>query len=101
MFACLLHCAQVKLSNFTSSSQQTHITDTFLNLSTLIKLNRIILTFFEFLNTYDSLASQFCINFANEKMQQHFNSYIFTMEQNAYKEVFVTLTGLRYYPNAI
>ena len=28
---------------------------------------------------------QFCINFANEKMQQHFNEHIFTMEQNEYK----------------
>lgn len=28
---------------------------------------------------------QFCINFANEKMQQHFNLHIFTMEQEEYK----------------
>merc|ERR1719221_2225801 len=29
---------------------------------------------------------QLCINFANEKLQQHFNSHMFTLEQRLYTE---------------
>merc|ERR1719356_2283947 len=29
---------------------------------------------------------QLCINFANEKLQQHFNSHMFTLEQKLYAE---------------
>ena len=31
------------------------------------------------------VVHKFCINFANEKLQQHFNYHIFTMEQEEYK----------------
>jgi myosin heavy subunit len=42
---------------------------------------------------------QFCINFANEKMQQHFNNEIFTMEQKAYAEDGIDVAHVEFVDN--
>lgn len=42
---------------------------------------------------------QFCINFANEKMQQHFNEHIFTMEQQEYKNDGVDVAHVSFVDN--
>ena len=41
-----------------------------------------------------NLFEQFCINYANEKLQQHFNTHIFSMEQLLYKEEGIDATSL-------
>ena len=42
---------------------------------------------------------QFCINFANEKLQQNFNAHIFTLEQNLYKEVGISCKHIKFQDN--
>jgi myosin heavy subunit len=42
---------------------------------------------------------QLCINFANEKMQQHFNEHIFTMEQNEYKSDKIDVAHVEFIDN--
>jgi myosin heavy subunit len=42
---------------------------------------------------------QFCINLANEKLQQHFNHYIFKMEQNEYKSEGINFSSIEFVDN--
>ncbi len=42
---------------------------------------------------------QFCINYANEKLQQHFNDYIFKQEQLIYKEEDISFGSITYADN--
>ncbi len=42
---------------------------------------------------------QFCINYANEKLQQHFNEHIFSMEQKEYDEEKITVPRVDFVDN--
>jgi len=42
---------------------------------------------------------QLCINFANEKLQQHFNSHMFTLEQQLYTEEGITWSHITWQDN--
>mmetsp|Transcript_112673 Transcript_112673/g.313389 ORF Transcript_112673/g.313389 Transcript_112673/m.313389 type:complete len:1773 (-) Transcript_112673:269-5587(-) len=42
---------------------------------------------------------QLCINFANEKLQQHFNSHMFTLEQQLYSEEGITWSHIQWQDN--
>lgn len=44
---------------------------------------------------------QFCINFANEKMQQHFNEHIFSMEQAEYKNDHIDVAHVEFVDNQL
>ncbi|XP_068659158.1 myosin-15 isoform X2 [Aristolochia californica] len=42
---------------------------------------------------------QFCINFANEKLQQHFNEHVFKMEQEEYKKEKINWSYIEFIDN--
>ncbi|XP_071696471.1 myosin-15 [Rutidosis leptorrhynchoides] len=42
---------------------------------------------------------QFCINFANEKLQQHFNEHVFKMEQEEYRKEAITWSYIEFIDN--
>jgi len=42
---------------------------------------------------------QLCINFANEKLQQHFNSHMFTLEQQLYSAEGITWSHIKFQDN--
>lgn len=42
---------------------------------------------------------QFCINFANEKLQQHFNEHVFKMEQEEYRKEQITWSYIEFIDN--
>ncbi|KAK8930649.1 hypothetical protein KSP39_PZI016458 [Platanthera zijinensis] len=42
---------------------------------------------------------QFCINFANEKLQQHFNEHVFKMEQEEYKSEEISWSYIEFIDN--
>jgi myosin heavy subunit len=64
------------------------------------KLNIGILDIFGFeifeLNSFE----QFCINFANEKLQQHFNNHVFKTELADYKREGIPVEGVKFVDNS-
>ncbi|XP_044856778.1 unconventional myosin-Vb-like, partial [Mauremys mutica] len=42
---------------------------------------------------------QFCINYANEKLQQHFNLHVFKLEQEEYMKEEIPWTFIDFYDN--
>ncbi|GJW97303.1 myosin-15 isoform X1 [Tanacetum coccineum] len=42
---------------------------------------------------------QFCINFANEKLQQHFNEHVFKMEQEEYRKEAISWSYIEFIDN--
>jgi myosin heavy subunit len=42
---------------------------------------------------------QLCINFANEKLQQHFNNYTFKLEEQCYQQERINFTHIEFIDN--
>jgi myosin-7 len=70
-------------------------------LVTKIKIHKTVgvLDIFGFEIFATNRFEQFCINFANEKMQQHFNWYIFTMEQEEYAKEKIDVAHVQHLDN--
>lgn len=48
----------------------------------------------------DNSLEQLCINYANEKLQYHFNEHVFVIEQNQYKSEGIAWTGIDFEDNS-
>ena len=58
-----------------------------------------ILDIFGFEIFDQNLFEQFCINYANEKLQQHFNTHIFAMEMQLYADEGINATSVEFCDN--
>ena len=58
-----------------------------------------ILDIFGFEIFEQNLFEQFCINYANEKLQQHFNTHIFAMEMALYADEGINATSIEFCDN--
>jgi myosin heavy subunit len=72
-----------------------------LQISSVDCLSIGILDIFGFENFDNNYFEQFCINFANEKMQNFLNFHIFTLEQEEYKREGISIDHFEFLSNQI